>query len=115
MRSKIGLLVLCILLWASLSQSKSKEPDKDEIILSKTEWNALNQKLDLWLAAIVAFVVKEIYAAWKNKGKDIDATLKLLIDSNTEIKTTLKSLATTDAARQISRDEIRHMLDLRKS
>lgn len=107
------IIILGLLLLTALpTQSKTKDPD--EVVISKSDWDSLNVKLNAWLIAAAAFVAREFWGAYKNKGKDIDATLKMLVNSNTKMETTLQTLITRDDAREVAREEVKHYHDLQR-
>jgi hypothetical protein len=82
---------------------------KPEVItIPKEQWDSLNEKLNYWFIGIAAFVLKELWNAFRNKGKDIDTTLKALVASNTEIKITLLNLATKEYVQEKAKEAVEH-------
>lgn len=83
-----------------------KEPIIEKIAegvyLSKGDVESLNEKLNAWFLLAFAFLAREIYGAFKNKGKKIDD----IYDAMIEIKKQLEHVPTKEEARQIAREEV---------
>lgn len=86
-------------------------PTKAEVVtLTKDQWDSLNNKLELWAYGFLAFIAKEVWDIFKNRGKNLSDIEK----SITAMNETIKSLVTKDEAQDISRREIKHYHDIQR-
>ena len=86
-------------------------PTKEQMVtLTKDQWDSLNSKLELWAYGFLAFIAKEVWDIFKNRGKNLSYIEK----SITAMNETIKSLVTKDEAQDISRREIKHYHDIQR-
>lgn len=102
---------MLILLGLIVATQTLAAPTKSEMmVITKEQWDSLNNKLGLWAYAFIAFIAKEIWESFKNRGKSLADIEK----SISAINETIKGLATREDARRIARDEVKHYDDLQR-
>ncbi len=114
----LGALILSSLLVASVAIAKVKKDEpiiqqvSEDVYVSKGDIQNISNRLNYWFLSIIGFIAIELYRAYQRKNDTTGATLVELVKLVESMRIQMDHMVTRDEARHISRDELKHMLDL---
>lgn len=86
------------------------EAREQMVTITKEQWASLNNKLELWAYGFLAFLAKEAWDIFKNRGKNL-----VDIEKGIErINETMKGLATKEYVQEETRKAVSHYHDIQR-